>query len=284
MVSVTTSTLRQPSIGGRYGPLAPIRALVEHRVLIRRLAAREIVSRYQGSALGVLWLLLAPLLQLLIYTFVFAIVFKAKWDLPEQGRLVFAVVFFSGLIVYNVFAECMNRGPRLILENPNYVKRLVFPLEIMPWVALLSAMFNFAIGLVLLLAIYLIQFGLPPVSALSVPVIVLPLLLMTIGLTYWLAATGVYLRDLAQIVVPLTMLMMFVTPIFYSIDIVPEAFQPFIRLNPISSVLGQLRACLFRGDWPDPVWLIVATGLGWAVLYAGYAWFEKTKKGFADVV
>ena len=284
MVSASASTLRQPSAAGRFGPLAPLRVFFEHRVLIGRLAKREIAARYQGSALGAFWLVIAPLLQLLIYTFVFSIVFKAKWDLPVEGRLVFAVVFFSGLIVYNIFAECVNRGPRLILENPNYVKRLVFPLEILPWVSAVSALFNFAIGLVLLSVIYLIEFGLPSVTAVAVPLLVLPFVLMTVGLTYWLAATGVYLRDLSQIVVLVTMLMMFVTPIFYSIDQVPESFRPFIAMNPISSVLGQIRGCLFHGRWPDPVWYVSACAIGWAVLYLGYAWFAKTKKGFADVV
>jgi len=284
MVSASVSTLKQPATAARYGPLAPIRAFYEYRVLIFRLARREIAARYQGSALGAMWLVIAPLLQLLIYTFVFSIVFKAKWDLPVEGRLVFAVVFFSGLIVYNIFAECVNRGPRLILENPNYVKRLVFPLEIMPWVAAVSALFNFCIGLALLAVIYLIQFGIPPASALAVPLLIIPFVMMTIGLTYWLAATGVYLRDLAQIVVLITMLLMFVTPIFYSTDQVPESFRIFIEINPISSVLGQIRGCLFEAKWPDPVWFIAAFAFGWGVLYAGYAWFTKTRKGFADVV
>lgn len=284
MVTASASTLRQHSAAGRFGPLAPLRVFFEHRVLIGRLAKREIVARYQGSALGAFWLVIAPLLQLLIYTFVFSIVFKAKWDLPVQGRFVFAVVFFSGLIVYNIFAECVNRGPRLILENPNYVKRLVFPLEILPWVCAVSALFNFAIGLVLLSAIYLIEFGIPPATVLAVPLLIIPFVMMTIGLTYWLAATGVYLRDLSQIVVLITMLMMFVTPIFYSIDQVPDSFRVFIAINPISSALGQIRGCLFEQKWPDPVWFITACVLGWGVLYVGYAWFAKTKKGFADVV
>jgi lipopolysaccharide transport system permease protein len=275
-------------LGGRYGLLAPVRAFVANRVLIFRLAKREIAARYQGSALGALWLVISPLLQLLIYTFVFSIVFRAKWDLPqteqEQGRLVFAVVFFSGLIVYNIFAECVNRGPRLILENPNYVKRLVFPLEIMPWVSCVSALFNFLIGLCLLLVIYVIEFGVPPLTAIAAPLPLVPFVLMTIGIAYWLAATGVYLRDLGQVVGLVTMLMMFVTPIFYSVDQVPESFRVFIHLNPISSVLGQVRGCLFHGTWPSAVWLVSATAIGWAVMYGGYAWFEKTRKGFADVV
>ena len=161
------------------------------RHLIFTLVRREVAARYRGAMLGNLWALFTPLFMLAVYTFIFSVVFKARWSGGSDSRSEFALVLFAGLMVFNLFAECFNRAPRLILDNVNYVKKVVFPLEILPWVALGSALVNLGISLLVWLAFYGVAFGVPPVTVLLFPLMILPLLLLVLGLSWALAALGV---------------------------------------------------------------------------------------------
>ena len=179
-----------------HGPLAVFTGFWQHRRLILSLARREIESRYRGSFLGLVWSFLTPLLMLAVFTFVFSVVFQARWQVPVGGKGQFALLLFSGLIVFNIFAECINRAPGLVLEHATYVKKVVFPLEILPWVSLLGALFNVLASLVVLLVLYVMVLGAPPWTAILFPVIVLPLILLVMGLSWFLASVGVFVRDL----------------------------------------------------------------------------------------
>lgn len=259
-------------------------SLRRHRELVVSLIRRDVVGRYRGSALGLLWSFFNPILMLVVYTFVFSIVFKARWSVDSDSRTEFALVLFTGLVVFNLFAECIQRAPGLILGNVNYVKRVVFPLEILPWVALGSALFHMAISLGVWLVFYLAFFGIPPVTALLLPVTLLPLLLLTLGLSWLLASLGVFLRDVGQVVGVLTTAMMFLSPIFYPLAALPEKYRLLIQLSPLTVAVESARGVLIWGQgipWAEwSVCLVYSALAAWL----GFAWFQKTRKGFADVL
>ena len=259
-------------------------SLWRNRSLIKALTQREVVGRYRGSNLGILWSFFNPVFMLLVYTFVFSVVFKARWSVGSDSKTEFALVLFAGLIVFNLFAECVNRAPGLILANVNYVKKVVFPLEILPWVALGSALFHALISLVVWLIAYLIFFGVPHLTVLLLPLVILPFLLFVMGLTWALASLGVYLRDVSQFIGLVTTAMMFLSPIFYPVSALPEAYRHLLLLNPLTPVIEQAREVLYWGKVPDmtilSVYLVGATFIAWL----GFAWFQKTRKGFADVL
>lgn len=192
-----------------------------NRSLIRALVQREVVGRYRGSFMGILWSFFNPVFMLIVYTFVFSVVFKARWSGGSDSKTEFALILFAGLIVFNLFAECFNRSPTLILSNANYVKKVVFPLEILPWITVGSALFHMIISLAVWMLAYLILFGAPHITVLLFPLIILPLLLLIMGLTWALASLGVYLRDVAQFIGILTTVLMFLSPIFYPASALP---------------------------------------------------------------
>ena len=168
--------------------------------------------------MGILWSFFNPVLMLIVYTFVFSIVFKARWIGGTDSKTEFALVLFAGLMMYNLFAECINRAPGLVLGNVNYVKKVVFPLEILPIVAIGSATFHLIISLFVWLCFYLIFIGVPPSTIGLLPVLLFPFFLMILGLTWLLASLGVYLRDVTQIIGILTTALLFLSPIFYPIS------------------------------------------------------------------
>jgi len=265
-------------------PLAFLRSGWSHRRLIGQLARRRIEERYRGSILGRAWALLNPLLLLAVYTFVFSVVFQAKWGLRQGGSVEFALFLFSGLIVYTVFSECVNEAPLLLRRNEIYIKQMVFPVEVLPWVGLTSALFHFAMGFVMLMGLHAWVRGVPPATALYLPLVLLPVPLLTLGATWWLSSLGIFLRDLSQVVGLSTTALLFLSPIFYPADRVPEAIRPAYELNPFAPVLEASKDVLFRGVTPD--WAPLAGILigAWLLAWSGYVWFMKTKKSFADVL
>lgn len=255
-----------------------------NRSLITALVQREVVGRYRGSFMGILWSFFNPVFMLVVYTFVFSVVFKARWSGGSDSKTEFALILFAGLIVFNFFAECFNRSPTLILSNANYVKKVVFPLEILPWITVGSALFHMVISLTVWLLAYLILFGIPHLTVLLFPLIILPLLLMIMGLTWALASLGVYLRDVAQFIGILTTVLMFLSPIFYPASALPEKYQHLLMLNPLTPAIEYARDILFWGKLPDFTVLGIYLGGSTLIAWLGFAWFQKTRKGFADVI
>jgi len=286
---MTTNT--SMSTGARLGlrhllnPLHVTRHLWSHRGLIRQMVRREVSQRYRGSYLGVLWTLLTPLLMLLIYTFVFSIIFKARWRADaETPPGEFALTLFAGLAAFNVFSEVVSRAPTLILGVPNYVKRVVFPLEILPVVALGSALVNSLITVGLVLVGNLIVLGQLSSTVLWLPLAYLPLIFLCLGLGWFLASLGVYVRDIGQGIGIAVQMLFFLSPVFYPVTAVPEPLRIVLYFNPLTTILSEFRQTLL---WGEPLgW---RTWAAWSLLTAvlallGYGWFMKTKKGFADVM
>ncbi len=273
-----------PHLAPSSSPLALLRSLVRNRALVVSLVRREVVGRYRGSAMGLLWSFFNPVLMLGVYTFVFSVVFKARWSGGSDSRTEFALVLFAGLMVYNLFAECVNRAPGLVLANVNYVKKVVFPLEILPVVALGSAAFHLLISLGVWLLFYLLFFGVPGWTALLLPLVLAPLALVTLGISWFLASLGVYLRDVSQVVGVVTTVLMFMSPIFYPISALPEAFRPLMQASPLTLVVEQTRDVLIWRKPLDPTTWIAQVAVAALVAWLGYLWFQRTRKGFADVV
>ena len=266
-------------------PRLMVGGFIRHRFLIWQLSKRDVVGRYRGSALGMLWSLFTPIMMLAVYTYVFAIVFKVRWpERMEAGELAFAAVLFSGLIVHGLFAECFNRAPQLITGHPNYVKKVIFPLEILPWIAMASAVFHTAISYCVLFAFELATEGAIPATALLLPVILLPLILLTLGITWLLASLGVFLRDIGQVTGVLTTVLLFVSPIFFPVEQMPPFVQQVIYLNPLSLIVEQSREVILWGRMPDWLALGKYTLVAAAIAWIGLFWFARTRKGFADVL
>lgn len=265
-------------------PLAVFASGWKNRTLVLRLAKREIEARYRGSILGLLWAVITPLLMLGVYTFVFSVIFQARWGQSSGNRAEFSLLLFSGLIIFNLFSETINRAPTLMLENPSYIKKVLFPLEIMPWVAICVSLFNALVAFCLLFLFYPFVFGAPPLSILFLPLLLVPLMLITLGLTWFLSSVGVYLRDIRQVIGVLTTMLLFLSPIFYPVSALPEKFRQLIYFNPLTLMLERSKDVMFWGHSPSILGLALLTLLSWAVAWLGYLWFIKTKKGFADVL
>lgn len=265
-------------------PVEVFASLWRNRELINASAKREVLGRYRGSVMGILWSFLNPLFLLAVYTFVFSEIFKARWNVESDSKTEFALVLFAGLLIFNLFAECINRAPGLILANPNYVKKVVFPLEILPVVVLLAGAFHALISLGVWMLAYLVFFGIPHATIVYLPFIVFPLMLFILGTSWALASLGVYLRDVGQFIGVITMVLMFMSPVFYQATSLPAAYRHFIYLNPLTPAIEQARDVLFWGKAPDLQMLGFCWMASLFIAWLGFAWFQKTRQGFADVI
>jgi lipopolysaccharide transport system permease protein len=267
--------------------------LLKHLPLIRQLVLREVLGRYRGAALGLVWSLLTPLFSLAIFTFVFGSIFQARWKPPTVGAIGsaeatstsdFAIILFIGLIIYNIFAEVVTRAPSLILSNVHYVKKIVFPLETLVPVAMCSALVHAGLSLVVMLGFMLFQSGTIPLTALWLPVILLPFVALTLGVGWFLASLGVYLRDISQLLPSVMNALMFLSPVFFPSSAIPVGLRSWLFLNPVALPIEQTRNVLFWRQMPDFAALLPYTMISFMVAVLGYLWFQKTRKGFADVL
>lgn len=281
---VSANLKSKPSRPKIMGPTVAFRQLYAERGLIFRLTRREIESRFRGSYLGALWVIINPVLMLAVYTFVFTAVFKARWHGGTETKGEFALHIFSGLLTFGLFAEVVARAPSLIIENTSYVKKVVFPLEVLDCVIVGAALFNAACGFLIFFCFYLIVFGLPPITALLLPLMLAPLLFFTLGVCWVLSSLGVYVRDIKYVVGIFVSMLMFLSPIFYPVSAFPENIRYVMMLNPMAPVLESVDSVLFRGGLPNPwmftIGLIISLGIAWL----GHCFFTVTRRGFADVI
>lgn len=253
--------------------------------LLWQFARREVLGRYRGSLLGLTWSFLTPLLMLGVYSFVFIGVFRAKWPgAVNAGGLEFTLQIFAGLIVFNLFAEVASRAPNLIVDQPNLVKKVIFPVELLTWVTVLSGLFHLMISVATLLLVLLIARGSLPVTALALPLVLLPFLPFLLGVGWLLSALGVFVRDIGQMMTMVVSLMMFMSPVFYSISTLDVRWQFWMNLNPLTLIIEQVREAVLQGHWPawGALGLYALLACVFAVASAGF--FQLTRKGFADVL
>ncbi len=266
--------------------VALTKSLWHNRQLIVQMTRREVVGRYKGSAMGLAWSFFNPVFMLVVYTFVFSEIFKLRWGGigGDDSKTQFALVLFVGMIVLSLFSEVLNRAPGLILSNVNYVKKVVFPIEILPVIAMGAALFHSLISLGVLLAAFALFNGYLHWTAIYIPLVLLPLVILTMGLAWILASLGVFLRDVGQFIVIITTVLMFLSPVFYPVSAVPEKFRPIIMAQPLTFIIEQAREVLIWGHLPNWSGLGIYTLVAAVIAWAGYAWFQKTRKGFADVL
>ncbi|WP_341281416.1 ABC transporter permease [Paenibacillus sp. FSL H8-0537] len=262
-----------------------VQTLWKQRNLINQFVKREVSGRYKGSYLGMVWSFINPLMMLIIYTYFFSVVFRAKWGGgADESQVEFALILFCGLITFNFFSDIITRSPAIIVSNPNYVKKVVFPLEILPVTIVGAAFVHFLISFGILLVALIVLMGIINWTIILVPLVMLPLALMTLGLSWFFASLGVFIRDIGQFLGVAVQALMFLSPIFYPISIIPENLRGIYYINPISHVVEDMRKVIILGQFPSWSWLLLGTAIGLITTWLGYYWFSKTKGGFADVL
>lgn len=262
-----------------------IKSIFINKSLIFQFIRREIEGRYKGSYLGVIWSFITPIFMIFIYTFVFSVVFQAKWGTSgETNKVEFALILYTGLLIFNIFSEVVSRAPSLIISNTNYVKKVVFPLEILSIVSLGSALFQGFISLIVLVVSMLLLMGKIHLSLLLLPLILLPICLFSLGLSWLLASLGVYIRDIGQVINLIISSLMFISPIFYPLSAIPKELLFLYYINPITYVVEDARRIIIWGQLPHWDWILYGLVIGIVAMVVGYLWFKKTRKGFADVL
>jgi|SRR5690348_165711 len=262
----------------------PFVALIRHRSLTWELSKREVLGRYRGASFGLAWSVISPFMMLGVYAFAFGTVMKSRWPPGAGGGHSFAVILFVGLILHGFFAECINRAPTLIVANPNFVKRVVFPLDVLIWPMLLSALFHAMMNIVVLAVLMLVLEHHLHATLLLLPLVFLPFVLITLGVSWILASLGVYFRDINQVMPVVATALLFLSSAVIPVSGLSPQLQRLFHLNPLTFFIDQARVVALAGTAPDWTGLALATVAGLLVAWLGHAWFMATQRGFADVL
>ncbi len=261
----------------------PLWQLPGRTELIFSFAKRELLGRYKGSALGIAWAVLTPVVMIAIFTFIFAGIFGARFG-ANQSHWDYALYLFCGLLPWSMFQESVQQSANTIVVHSNLVKRVVFPLETLPAAQVFAALGNQLFATVALLIAMLVVRQRLELTALWLPALLIPQLLLALGAAWLVASLGVFLRDIPQGITLLLMAWMYLTPIIYPESLVPERFRRFIDLNPFTSLVRSYRRIFLDGLAPDWTGLAYFTVVALAIFIFGYWWFARTRKSFADVV
>ncbi|WP_323374193.1 ABC transporter permease [Frateuria sp. STR12] len=262
----------------------PFAALVRHRSLTWELSKREVLGRYRGASFGLAWSVISPFMMLGVYAFAFGAVLKSRWPHEAGGDHPYAVILFVGLILHGFFAECLTRAPTLVVANPNFVKRVVFPLDVLPWPMVFSALFHALTNFIVLILLMVALERRLPATIVLLPVIMAPFALLTLGLSWLLASLGVYFRDISQIMPVLASALLFLSSAIIPVSILTPGLQTLFHLNPLTFFIDQARMVALAGTAPDWDGLALATLVGAVMAWLGHAWFMATRRGFADVL
>lgn len=257
--------------------------LRRHHHLILQLIKRDILSKYRGSFAGLLWLVLAPLLMLGLYTLVFSVFMRVHWP-GVTNNLMYSLLIYVGLIILNFFTECISRSTTMIVINESFVKKVVFPVEIYPWVIVGAALFHAMVNTLILTVFCFLLLGEVNSTILLLPVLFLPLVLFTLGVSWFLCSAGVYIRDIAHAMTFILQVVMYLSPVFYSVSMLPEMFQKILLLNPLAFIIEQARSLVIFGKLPQWQHLGIFFIVSMCIAYLGFWGFQKTKDGFADVL
>lgn len=266
---------------GNFNPFRIAAALYPNRYLLGQLIKRDVLLRYRGAMFGVLWIFLSPLLMLGIFAFVFGHIFQARWP-QQQAGLPFWLILYSGLIVFNIFAEAVSRSPSAVRSYPSFVKKIIFPVDILPLVPLGAGLVHGAFNFLILLAA-LAWTGNLHAQVLLFPLLLLPMLLLALGFSWFLAAWGVFIKDMTQIVPLFVQMLLFLSPVFYPVSAVPEILRPIYSHNPLGAVIEAGRAAALGTLIPWASW-ITALAIGLAAAILGYAFFQHSREEFADAL
>jgi lipopolysaccharide transport system permease protein len=259
-------------------------AALTHRSLIAELTRRDIHGKYRGANFGMLWALISPFLMLAVYSLAFGNILRSRWPQTGDGSHSFALILFIGLIIHGFFAECISRAPQLVVENPNYVKRVIFPLQILPWPMVLSALFHLFTNLIAFVILQAVVDHHFVWQVLLFPFTVAPLAILALGASWWLAALGVYFRDIGQVTGVLVTALLFTSTAIMPLSAVSPSVRWLFELNPLSFIIDQSREVTLWGRFPDWMGLGLYALAALVFAYFGYWIFLMTKRGFADVI
>ena len=273
-----------PNVRHKTSIFEMLSSILRYQDLIIQMTKREVIGRYRGSMFGLVWSFFNPLIMLIVYTLVFSAVFNAKWGSASESKIDFALALFIGMIVHSVFAECFNRAPRLMINNVSFVKKVVFPLEVLPWVVMGSTLFHTIISLCVWVLFYILVNHSVQWTVIFVPFIFAPLVFFVMGLSWFFASLGVYLRDVEQFTGVISTILLFMSPVFYPVSQLPPSYQTIVYLNPLTFLIEQSRDVLMWGIEPNWAGLFIAYIVSILVAWLGFVWFQKTRQGVADVV
>jgi lipopolysaccharide transport system permease protein len=258
-------------------------SLWRHRSLIFELTKREFSGRYRGSFGGIAWSFVQPLFLLTVYTIAFGIILKARWGFPGS-TMDYALMLFAGLIIFNAFSEVLGKSPTLVTNTPNFVKKVVFPLELLPVIAVVTVLIHALIGIAVWLMGYTLLFGTPKTTVLLFPLILICLVPVLLGLGWLLSSVGVVVRDISQLTGMLSHALLFLTPIFYSVEAAPPSLRQLLMINPLTFIVEQFRLVLFYGQMPAlkglAIYFLLASFFAWGSL----VFFRYLRPGFAEMV
>lgn len=262
-----------------------LKSMYSNRKLIGKMIRREVSSRYRGSVFGFLWAFVNPVVMLLIYTFVFSVVFESRWsNTLVDDKASFPAILFVGLIFHGFFSECLNAAPSLIVTNKNYVKKVIFPVEILPVITTGSILVHTIINIFVLLAVQVGLAGALPITVFLCPIILFPLVLITLGLVWLISALGVFIRDIGQSIGLITAGMLFISAVFFPLSALPHAIGKYLALNPLAILIQEGRKVLLFNEFPDIKGLGELMLLSIITAWLGFTIFQKAKKGFSDVL
>jgi lipopolysaccharide transport system permease protein len=265
-------------------PSSYVATIARYRDLIAQLVRHEFHNRFRGTTLGVLWAVINPLLTVLTFAFVFGTVFQSRWGGVAPSTENFVIIVLVGMAIHGILAEALGRAPAAIVAQPAFVKKVVFPLEILPIVVTANAVLNAVITLLVVLAARVFVAGSLDATVLLLPIVLLPYIVFITGVVLFVSAIGVYIRDMTQIVSLLTMLTLFLAPVFYPVSAVPQTYRYLLYLNPLTFIIEQTREVMLFGHMPDWLGLAIYTALAFLFAWLGYCWFQKSRNGFADVI
>lgn len=262
----------------------PFASMCRNKSLVWELSKRDVLGRYRGASFGLAWSVISPFLMLGVYAYAFGEVMQGRWPRASGGGHPYAIILFVGLIIHGFVAECLSRAPTLIVSNPNFVKRVVFPLDVLPWPMVLSALFHSCLNICVLAILILVVEGHLYATMLLLPFILLPLVVTTLGVSWFLAAFGVYFRDINQIMPVVVTALLFLSSAIVPVSTLTPKLQVFFRLNPLTFFIDQTRVVVLIGHAPDWWGLAAACVGGLLTAWIGHAWFMATQRGFADVL
>lgn len=268
-----------------YSPNSMFRVLFKHRNLIYICIKREVLGRYRGSLVGLLWMLINPIIMLTIYTFIFSIIFPSRMiNDPTITAVKLPLMIFISMIIFNLFSECINRAPHLILTHKNYVTKLIFPLEILSIIDFGASFFQFSINFIIWAIVYTNSFGISAYSFIYFTLVILPFICIIVGLSWIISSVGVYVRDIGQLIFFITNMLLFLSPIFYNIDTIPFPYRRYLYLNPLATIIEQTKNIFFERSEPNWNSIFILNIASLSLLYFGYIFFQRLRGGFSDVL
>lgn len=265
-------------------PLTLLKSCISNKDLLRSLIVREIVGRYKGSVLGMAWSILTPIIMLLVYNCVFVDILKARFDSEVFRDVPFYLIMFLGLLFFNLFSECLVKSPILIQSNPNYVKKIIFPLELLPFVVLGGALFQFFIGFLVWIFFHMLSLGIPSLSLFSIFLYLPSLIVFCIGTIWLVSSFGVYLKDIGQIVNLVSVILLFLSAVFFPLSMLSDHYLFWISLNPLALLIDQARLTVLIGKSPDYGLCTLIFAISVVYAWISFILFQKLRRGFSDVL